>query len=67
MGCLVQGLEDIHSAGYVQRDIKPANFMIDTNGYLKFTDFGISMKYDINAADKQTINGKKHNSGTVGY
>ena len=65
MGCLVQGLEDIHSFGYVQRDIKPMNVIFETDGYVKYLDFGISIKYDMNSENKYTI--RESSSGTPIY
>jgi len=35
------------------------------NGYLKYTDFGISTKYDMNSNDKYTV--REINSGTPIY
>ncbi|CAD7698152.1 unnamed protein product [Ostreobium quekettii] len=40
-------LEHLHAQNIVYRDLKPENIMIDTNGYLKVTDFGFAKKvYD---------------------
>ena len=44
-------MEDIHSCGIVHRDVKPMNAVFDANGYLKHTDFGLSMAYDMDAED----------------
>lgn len=35
-------LDHAHAQGVVHRDIKPANLMIDGNGQVKITDFGIA-------------------------
>src|SRR5262245_24890140 len=37
-----EALEHAHSVGIVHRDIKPANLMIDSNGALWITDFGLA-------------------------
>jgi serine/threonine protein kinase/Tfp pilus assembly protein PilF len=37
-----EALEHAHSLGIVHRDIKPANLMIDSNGSLWVTDFGLA-------------------------
>ena len=59
IGCILVGLEYIHSQCILHRDIKPENLVFDNNGYLRITDFGIAKKY--------VVNNKKDTSGTVGY
>ncbi len=38
-----QALEHAHSLGVVHRDIKPANLLVDVNGNLWITDFGLAL------------------------
>ena len=35
-------MEELHSFGYVLKDIKPENILIDDEGYLKMFDFGLT-------------------------
>src|SRR5262245_43904878 len=46
MGELCEALHFAHEAGIVHRDIKPANVMIDSQGRVKLTDFGVARVQD---------------------
>ena len=49
---LVLAIMYLHSIGVMHRDLKPENILVDTDGYLKLTDFGlVKEKMD---ADAQT-------------
>ena len=38
---LVLAVESVHSMGFIHRDIKPDNILIDKDGHIKLTDFGL--------------------------
>jgi protein kinase A len=42
LGCLVLGMQYLHSKHIVYRDLKPENLLIFKNGYVKLTDFGLA-------------------------
>lgn len=38
---LVLAIESVHKMGFIHRDIKPDNILIDKDGHIKLTDFGL--------------------------
>lgn len=43
---LVQAVASVHALGYIHRDLKPDNVLLDWNGHIKLTDLGLCKKVD---------------------
>lgn len=42
----ILAIEAVHALGYIHRDIKPDNFLLDARGHVKLTDLGLCKKVD---------------------
>ena len=57
---IILGLEFLHENKIVYRDLKPENILLDSGGYIKLADFGISKKLQEEELTKSMI-------GTIQY
>lgn len=56
---LTLAIESVHKMGFIHRDIKPDNILIDLDGHIKLTDFGLCTGF------RWTHNSKYYQKGIV--
>jgi serine/threonine protein kinase len=61
---LVAALDHAHNENIVHRDLKPANLLVDKNGRLKLSDFGLA---GIVTDSMSRLSDAGRTSGTIGY
>jgi len=68
---ILLALEHLHERGYVYRDLKPDNLMIDDDGHIHLTDMGLVLKLDqlptTQFKDKETQRKDKSIVGARGF
>eukprot|EP00420_Gonyaulax_spinifera_P038131 CAMPEP_0197884456 /NCGR_PEP_ID=MMETSP1439-20131203/10898_1 /TAXON_ID=66791 /ORGANISM="Gonyaulax spinifera, Strain CCMP409" /LENGTH=459 /DNA_ID=CAMNT_0043504189 /DNA_START=47 /DNA_END=1426 /DNA_ORIENTATION=+ len=64
MAELLQAIDVVHRAGFVHRDVKPDNVVLDSRGHLKLLDFGLC-KADPGATVEQEAEAKPAASGKL--
>lgn len=60
---LILGVAFMHSKGIAHRDLKPENLLMDSNGFVKITDFGISDLFIANS--ESSVSGETSSSTSV--
>lgn len=58
---LTLAIESVHKMGFIHRDIKPDNILIDLDGHIKLTDFGLCTGF------RWTHNSKYYQKGDTLY
>ena len=58
IGQLILAIETIHNLNYIHRDLKPDNILLDKDGHIKLTDFGLCKHAEIKAPSRSGTDGK---------
>ena len=53
---IVLAIESVHKLDCIHRDLKPDNVLIDADGHIKLSDFGLSKKLDLKLIDNNLQN-----------
>jgi serine/threonine protein kinase len=63
---VARGLEAAHAEGIVHGDIKPSNFLLDSDDFARIADFGLARRM-IEDADESEQEGLRRRAGTLYY
>ncbi|CAN6725978.1 unnamed protein product [Malus baccata var. baccata] len=65
IGETVLAIESIHKHNYIHRDIKPDNLLLDRNGHMKLSDFGLCKPLDCSILQEKDFSVGKNLSGAL--
>ncbi|KAF5752395.1 serine/threonine-protein kinase 38-like isoform X1 [Tripterygium wilfordii] len=65
VGETVLAIESIHKHNYIHRDIKPDNLLLDRNGHMKLSDFGLCKPLDCSNLQEKDFSTAKNLSGAL--
>ena len=54
---ITSGLEDLHRAGYLYRDLKLPNMLLTSEGHVQLADFGLVKKLKVEASEGSSLSG----------
>ena len=57
---VIMAIESVHKLNYIHRDLKPDNVLLDKNGHVKLTDFGLCKHAEIRAPSGATHDHRRY-------
>lgn len=52
---IAAGMASLHQSGYIHRNLKPENVLLDSNYYPQITDYGLAIKYEEGKEQKLSV------------
>ncbi|XP_004495372.1 uncharacterized protein [Cicer arietinum] len=65
VGETILAIESIHKYNYIHRDIKPDNLLLDRNGHMKLSDFGLCKPLDCSNLQEKDFSTGNNRSGAL--
>ena len=62
---VMAGVQHAHELGIIHRDLKPENFLLDWDGTVKISDFGIAQLLDVDRDSKDKDSHSLHQLNTM--
>ena len=63
---IVMAIESVHKLDCIHRDLKPDNVLIDADGHIKLSDFGLTKKLNLNLIDNKLQNELRNFGNNLG-
>lgn len=63
---IILAVDSVHRMNFIHRDLKPDNILIDKQGHIKLSDFGLCKNAEIKPRLELGVKGNQNNGGKQG-